>query len=205
MLDSRAKVLERRWRSTGSVADEAAWLTERVRCGDLSVDRISLAAYCGSEAAGLSAGLRSELAEWPELGVQRFVDWGTEASLRVCHAALPPNSMEENFWRDFRLWCVEGLPSSGPSVSALILSSVTLPRVVVLHGEPSRGLVWAAQLWQFLALGLTEGGLERPSRELTQSLLNQSFYAADSTRDFLARIREQVAPWALGYRDPLSS
>jgi hypothetical protein len=49
--DERLRVLERRWKETGSVEDEAAWLRERVRVGDLSENRLEVAAYLGHLAA----------------------------------------------------------------------------------------------------------------------------------------------------------
>lgn len=47
MSDARLRALERRVLQTGSVEDEAAWLTERVRAGDLARKRLKLAADCG--------------------------------------------------------------------------------------------------------------------------------------------------------------
>lgn len=51
MSDERLRELERRWKETGAVADEAAYLLERVRIGSLTPTRLELAAYCGSEGA----------------------------------------------------------------------------------------------------------------------------------------------------------
>lgn len=51
MSDAKLRELERRWRETGSVDDEAAYLSERVRTGDLRREHLELAALCGSEAA----------------------------------------------------------------------------------------------------------------------------------------------------------
>lgn len=51
MSDSKLRELERRWRDTGDVQDEAAWLKERVRVGDLSREVVELCALCGHEAA----------------------------------------------------------------------------------------------------------------------------------------------------------
>ena len=45
MTDERLRELERCWRESGSVEDEAAWLRERVRVGELSEARLRLAAY----------------------------------------------------------------------------------------------------------------------------------------------------------------
>ena len=51
MSDQKLRELERKWKETGSVEDEAAYLRERVRVGDLTQERLELAAYCGQEAA----------------------------------------------------------------------------------------------------------------------------------------------------------
>ncbi len=53
MSDEKLRELERRFKETGSVEDEAAWLKERVRVGDLTQERLELAAYCGHEGAKL--------------------------------------------------------------------------------------------------------------------------------------------------------
>lgn len=51
MSDERLRELERRWEETGAVEDEAAYLLERVRAGELTLRRLGLAAYCGHEGA----------------------------------------------------------------------------------------------------------------------------------------------------------
>jgi hypothetical protein len=51
MSDQKLRELERRWKETGSTEDEAAYLLERVRVGDLTRERLELAAYCGHEGA----------------------------------------------------------------------------------------------------------------------------------------------------------
>ena len=51
MSDERLRQLERRWKESGSVFDEAAYLKERVRVGDLKQEGLSLAAYVGHPAA----------------------------------------------------------------------------------------------------------------------------------------------------------
>ena len=56
MSDSRLRELERRFRKTGAVEDEAAYLLERVRVGDLAQEKLELAAYCGHEGARLASG-----------------------------------------------------------------------------------------------------------------------------------------------------
>ena len=54
--DEKLRDLERRFRQTGSPDDEAAWLLERVRVGDLTQERLELAAYCGHEGARRAVG-----------------------------------------------------------------------------------------------------------------------------------------------------
>ena len=44
MSDQRLRELERRWKESGSPDDEAAYLLERVRVGDLTRERLHLAA-----------------------------------------------------------------------------------------------------------------------------------------------------------------
>ena len=51
MTDSTLRKRERQFRTSGSVADEAAWLTARVRAGELEQSKLDLAACFGHEAA----------------------------------------------------------------------------------------------------------------------------------------------------------
>jgi hypothetical protein len=57
MSDQRLRELERRWRETGSVEDEAAYLLERVRTGSLDREMLELAAYCGHPASNRCLGV----------------------------------------------------------------------------------------------------------------------------------------------------
>ncbi len=57
MVDSQLRYLERAAAASGDVGDQAAVLTERVRGGLLTPERLKLAAYCGDHAARLAAGL----------------------------------------------------------------------------------------------------------------------------------------------------
>ena len=61
MTDERLRNLQRRWQETGSVHDEAAYLLERVRVGNLSKERLELAAYCGHEGAREALGLEGQV------------------------------------------------------------------------------------------------------------------------------------------------
>ena len=50
--DEKLRGLERRWKQSGSPDDEAAYLLERVRVGDLTHERLELAACYRGGAAG---------------------------------------------------------------------------------------------------------------------------------------------------------
>lgn len=56
MSDDRLRELERRWRSSGADSDEAAWLSERIRTGALSHERVRAAAILQHPAALLVIG-----------------------------------------------------------------------------------------------------------------------------------------------------
>lgn len=51
MADEELRQLFRRWKETGACADEAAYLSARVRAGELTLERLELAAWLGCEGA----------------------------------------------------------------------------------------------------------------------------------------------------------
>lgn len=53
--DADLRELERKFRETGSVEDEAAWLRARVQAGELSQENLELAAFLGHEGAQFAA------------------------------------------------------------------------------------------------------------------------------------------------------
>lgn len=84
MTDARLRELERRWRETGAVEDEATLLRERVRAGNLVPDRLKLAAHCGHAASALALGEVGTSAD-PDLlaWVRGLHAWGLEPGVRV--------------------------------------------------------------------------------------------------------------------------
>jgi hypothetical protein len=83
MSDERLREAERKWRETGSVDDEARYLLERVRVGDLTEGRVRLAALSGNEGAraALGAGRNS----WSSIDELR--DWGKGAVVAAAAGA----------------------------------------------------------------------------------------------------------------------
>jgi len=72
MSDEKLRVLKASWRASGSVEDEASWLIERVRVGELGETHLAFSAYCGSApAAAACVALGIETTSQPE----RFQSW----------------------------------------------------------------------------------------------------------------------------------
>jgi len=71
MSDAKLRELERRWKETGAVEDQAAYLLERVRVGDLEREKLELAAYCGHGPAQLALGPGPEI---PAYGCRGWVE-----------------------------------------------------------------------------------------------------------------------------------
>lgn len=66
MSDDRVRTLEHRWRASGALEDERAWILARARAGLLPADRLELAQALGAEALGGP--------EHPPLGFQEWLD-----------------------------------------------------------------------------------------------------------------------------------
>lgn len=79
MTDTKLRELERRWRETGSVEDEAAYLLERVRVGSLLTEHLELAAFVGH--AGAAAALNLPVLAVPRDCIELargLLNWGAE-------------------------------------------------------------------------------------------------------------------------------
>lgn len=84
MADRQTRQLERLWKCSGAPEEGVIYFRARMRAGDLSPDRLKLAAYLGDEAARRALGV-SEVRIPPE--IQRWVRvlacWGHEALIRT--------------------------------------------------------------------------------------------------------------------------
>ena len=103
MSDQKLRELERRWRETGSVEDEAAYLRERVRVGDLTQERLELAAYCGHEGARVAANSTAVNRDHFLLGLSQLSrELVAQAAVAVAGEALrdcPTSSFTERLVR----------------------------------------------------------------------------------------------------------
>ncbi len=84
MTDSHLRELERRFKETGSVEDEAAYLLERVRAGDLEQSRLELAAVFGHEGSRAVVGDEVVLYDYRRLRAASLDD---ETLARLAHAS----------------------------------------------------------------------------------------------------------------------
>jgi hypothetical protein len=88
MSDERLREAERRWKESGSVEEEARYLLERVRVGDLTRDRLEFAAYLGHVGAVQALAPRDVEPLWNGRSVSLHTLFASDPSLplRVGHA-----------------------------------------------------------------------------------------------------------------------
>lgn len=213
MSDERLRDSERRWRGTGSLADEARHLLERVRQGALAPRQLEVAALAGHPAARLARAGADELEPrgLPERG-RRLADLLPEAGLRALLAAtraLAPT------WSDpvgapttpagtvgaVDAWLASRSPGAGQALWPHLAITPTRQwfrteatrRAHALSeaaGHLAAGAAQLAGVFQGLAVGEhVEEGL-RLICELTRD--------AAAERRLADRVREEVAAWALG-------
>lgn len=77
MSDARLRDLERRWRETGAAQDEAAYLNERVRTGEMDARMLTLASYCSYPAAVMAVCVRPP--DTTEEFIYSLDQWGIAA------------------------------------------------------------------------------------------------------------------------------
>lgn len=206
MTDSELRRLERVFRESGSVEDEAAWLRARVRSGEVSEERLRLAAYVGHQAAALSLG--PENPERPE-ALDKWLrqlssHWDQEACVRAALAAISVTPPE--FRANARLaevialaerWVLE--PSDGRGNVAGLSTLSTADQIGFQLGfgtrEAKLALVTAVQLQYTLT---RRAGWGLPAGTVAGSLQKQWPNAP-----VRAAVTREVENWALSYSDPI--
>jgi len=194
--------LERAFKDTGSVEDEAAWLRERVRRGELDEHQISIAAYFGYPAAELVAARigagRSDLEPPADL-----TEAGKQAWLRFnqCPAKVVLRPMERLrvMIADAR-GRIEGSYPRTISTGSKEIAAEFFREAgrAALAGEP-----WRADdaRLQYLLRSQPRG---LRALEALNALIRLGKGAEPETHSMerQAQLRE-VVPWLLGYGDPL--
>lgn len=220
MSDERLRSLERRWNESGSVEDEAAYLLERVRGGDLSHKTLITAAYLHGEGARLALGSQApeiprEFQDW----VDRLPDSDLQLELRVrivlaCIQVVLPHCDGElheipETVRRIESWLLSGdIEMIGNSLAGMIAvlgyREYTHPSILP-GGETSAGYHLTIAVRSLLE---AIRDLERISTSLIYC--KYAMNVALRERHVLAKqilvdaIVSHVVPWLLGYGDPLA-
>ncbi len=231
MSDERLRELERRFRVSGSVENEAAWLRARMQAGELEQSKLELAAHLGYQAA--ICVLEIEGCH----SLRRFVEevvslYGANArrrsALAVTYRALSAFS-HRNIEDDLRL-----LDDIGAMVYDFSEGS-SVPDIAQTEDRRRRRGAWDTidslldllrghQIhWDYPGIdyeGQGEGGAESwiPARIaiapeklaaravfLGEELVEVSWASAEARCEgqVLNAIRADLVPWALGYSDPV--
>lgn len=210
MSDSRLRDAERRWRDSGRVEDEAAWLRERARVGELDEGRLRLAALVGHPASQLAVGANDPLPRrlpdwidrepWVIEACLRAMIPAVRCALRVIEVELPRRA---NAWRHIvanaERWTLgmeerrsHVMPSAVPSEAS----------------DAARCAEWAAASLRDAVETLDAGRstfLPRPTtaRLAASDAIGKAMDALGAAAPVAEAVRADVAPWALGDRDPL--
>lgn len=201
MTDARLRQLERRWRESGAERDHARYLVERLRTGELSLERARLAAHLGEPAAREALGLDDEPAD---PGGQRawavaLGSWRGQVAARAALAAarlvlpvfdrgLNPDPRPRRALRAAELCVV--CPCDGHTARAAAAGE---------HAEAVAHDDAGTAVWE--AVRATLG----PASEVLGALEAAVVAAGRVTSVVAVRaaIREALVPWALGYGDPV--
>lgn len=194
MSDRRLRELERQVRRGASPEEEARWLLERARTGELPGERLALAAWLGHAPARLALGGHAphapqELESW----VRGLGRWGPEALARAALAAarcvLPcwtqrhPDARPAAALAAVEAW----LEDPGPARAAAALSAADACQAILLELE--RDAPPGPALERELALAFRE------TRAAVQAALCAAGHGTRETRAVLAAVaaRERLA------------
>jgi len=222
--DADLRDLERRFRETSSVEDEAAWLLERVRLGDLPNERLELAAFLGGVAAlelTDRRGPRKPVRAWAET----LLRWGREAGVRA--VLQPTHAFLANWEEESGLDCP-------PEVERVLVAAenwtlnpgeARRKRAARVSGKLSNRIHKAIRTGSFVtrsshSLGLAQqalvscvdvlgaGTADQVEAHLRRAMRTLYWGESEGLGLFAkvsvdALLRQELVPWALGYRDPV--
>lgn len=224
MTDSHLRELERRFKESGSVEDEVAYLLERVRLGELDRDMLELAAYCGHQASCQALGdqvprMPEKLKAWVE-GLQV---WNKETCVRAVIAVAqtcisiwakryPEENRPQRAIASAIAWAMcpcEGHERAARTArdAAVEARAAGLTEAVETDPELSSwdegvearaaDAAAGAAAWAALAAGSTSAAVAAGV-----AAVEVDAYAALANQVKQA-ICNDLIPWALGYDDPL--
>ena len=193
MSDSRQRELEHSWKQTGSEEEEAAFLLERVRAGDLELRELELAAFVGHAAAVVATTtpapqFGSDLANWAEALAQ----FGKEACARtaICVTWISYEALEL------------GLPDDALSAAEAWAACPCLEHERAADLNPDEADIRTDQSEEAanVVAALEEDDSYGPGFYLSCCLDHVPKERLPEARD---RIRSELSSWALGSGDPV--
>ena len=212
MTDQALRELERGWRQSGSPEDEALLLRERLRVGELSARRAELASYLGYPAAREAAAVEApeDFAAWLG-GLEAWEgDPRTRAALAIARAVLPlfdaAGLTPEFALRPRRaLEALERWIDCPCSACLQQLSEASGRARFTLAYHDSTDVSRAASQVAVYA-GLCTGTARNTRLDTTAHYLPVVAKLALEVRPegtLRSAVQADLAPWALGYRDPV--
>ncbi len=224
MTDSNLRELERRFRASGSVEDEAAWLRERVRVGELPQERLELAACLVhgiavlvlAEEAPIPWGLAAEALSFEGFDAPQATRIGIAATLSV--EGLPPSqarSLTRNVVQAVEDWVISPSAEHASRCSEAGWEAGweahwvgTPPGQVPYPSEdttPERNLAVAAINLGWLPASREgyEGSLEviLGAAILARGSVEVCSDSKQDRKGVWVAVRDELVPWALGDRD----
>lgn len=195
MSDADLRELERRFRATGSVEAEAAWLGARVQAGQLERSKLELAAFLADPASRLACGglSPSETESEPKGWDHRMASFGLEASVRAALVYVLELRVtrwwkrDPDPWEDALLHALSWLDDPrGTSGDTLIKVAAGLPVRV-------NCATFSMQYVRETLVAIGKG----------EALIASAVANALGEGELYAKVGETLVPWALGYSDPL--
>lgn len=200
MADGRLELLRQRFLETSSVEDEAQWIRERLRSGDLQRKNAEVAATLGHAGCRMALDSKSKRTKRLEATFHVLAQLDMEALLRAIALLLRALSAEER--RD-PVWGVPLVRQTLDQLEAWLVHPIPWNKAVLLRtlestpppvGRGREPCSPAAVLGRMASW--IESGVHEQSRFLLLPL-------NEAPRSLRTTIREQLTPWILGYGDPL--
>lgn len=193
--DTGLRELERRFRETGSVEDEASWLRARVQAGELEPSMLQLAALLGFKAAEAASDEPPEddllAGDW----IQSLLSFGRDVALRAALALSTQHTSIRDWWflEPLEDWLVCPCPEHLESAQRRLARRPGSLFATILGASDPRDWV------------------DSVSADIRDSIRSAALYnppSVSETRDpAAAKVRADLAaelvPWALGYSDPV--
>lgn len=214
MTDQRLRGLERRWKETGDIADEAAYLNEKARAGLLEEEWLELAARLGYAAAracrssvdafGTVSNLFTFLEGTRDIGLRRRIVFCQVEAMHSFYFPEPLEHMVEESKNKAVAFILNPVEENWNYIWCSVNSLEEMIRCRPYEDPPDDD-----EAVSHLISHALQAVMDRDGGEMSQWIeamsLYSDFQAHEHTdlEDFRAELHDQVIPWLLGYGDPL--